>query len=169
MPNVTYIKPAGVPLRFLEEVTLSVEEVEAIRLKDLEALDQMEAAEKMNVSRPTYQRVLISARRKIADALLNGKAIRIEGGNFEIAPGRLRCAEGHEWDMPQTAEGECPPACPRCGSSDVTALHPQPRCAGRGRGRGPWPGGPEAETTANGGADGIDGIKEERDEDEQAA
>jgi len=87
LPEATYFKPAGVPLRVLDEVLLSVEEAEAIRLKDLEGLAQTPGAEKMNVSRPTFQRVLASARRKIADALLNGKAVRIEGGNFEVAPG----------------------------------------------------------------------------------
>ena len=84
IPGVTYFKPAGIPLRFLEEVCISVEEIEAIRLKDLEELEQEEGALQMNVSRPTFQRVLASARRKIADALLNGKAVRIEGGHYEL-------------------------------------------------------------------------------------
>ncbi len=83
-PGVTYFKPAGIPLSELEEVIISVEEAEALRLKELERLEQEQGAEKMNVSRPTFQRVLASARQKIADALLNGKAIRIEGGNFEF-------------------------------------------------------------------------------------
>jgi predicted DNA-binding protein (UPF0251 family) len=86
MPEVTYFKPAGIPLRVLEESRLSVEEVEAIRLKDLDGLEQEECASKMNISRQTFQRVLGSARRNIADALLNSKAIRIEGGNFEMSP-----------------------------------------------------------------------------------
>ena len=86
MPETTYFKPAGIPLRILEEVCLSVEEVEAIRLKDMEGLEQEPCADKMNISRPTFQRVLNSARQKIAEALLKGKAIRIDGGNFEIAP-----------------------------------------------------------------------------------
>jgi predicted DNA-binding protein (UPF0251 family)/predicted Fe-Mo cluster-binding NifX family protein len=83
LPDVNYFKPAGIPLRDLEEVCMSVEEAEALRLKDLEGLEQEQGAEKMNVSRPTFQRVLASARQKVADALLNGKAIRIEGGNFQ--------------------------------------------------------------------------------------
>lgn len=87
LPEATYFKPAGVPLRLLDEVILSVEEAESVRLKDLEGLAQTPSAEKMNISRPTFQRVLASARRKIADALLNGKAVRIEGGHFEVAPG----------------------------------------------------------------------------------
>jgi predicted DNA-binding protein (UPF0251 family)/predicted Fe-Mo cluster-binding NifX family protein len=87
LPGVTYFKPAGIPLRFLSEVCLSLEEAEAIRLKDLGDLEQKQCAEHMNISRPTFQRVLASARRKISDALLNGKAIRIDGGFFEIATG----------------------------------------------------------------------------------
>ena len=85
LPGVTYFKPAGIPLRTLKEVQISVEEAEAIRLKDMEGLGQEQSAERMNISRPTFQRVLASARQKMADALLNGKAIRIEGGNFKVA------------------------------------------------------------------------------------
>jgi predicted DNA-binding protein (UPF0251 family)/predicted Fe-Mo cluster-binding NifX family protein len=83
-PGVTYFKPAGIPLRELEEVTIPLEEAEALRLKDIEGLEQEQGAERMNISRPTFQRILASARKKIADAILNGKAIRIEGGNFEF-------------------------------------------------------------------------------------
>jgi predicted DNA-binding protein (UPF0251 family) len=82
LPEITYFKPAGIPLRFLEEVKLSLEETEAIRLRDIEGLEQEQAAERMHISRPTFQRVLSTARKKIADALLNGKAIRIGGGNY---------------------------------------------------------------------------------------
>ena len=85
MPGVTYFKPAGIPMRVLEENCLSLEEIEAIRLRDLERLEQIECAREMNISRPTYQRVLASARRKIADSLLSGKALRIEGGNYELS------------------------------------------------------------------------------------
>jgi predicted DNA-binding protein (UPF0251 family)/predicted Fe-Mo cluster-binding NifX family protein len=90
LPDVTYFKPAGVPLKNLEEISMSIEEAESLRLKDLEGLEQEQGAVRMNVSRPTFQRVLASAREKIADALLNGKAIRIEGGNFEIAAGQIK-------------------------------------------------------------------------------
>jgi len=86
LPEATYFKPAGIPLRVLNEVRLSVEEAEAIRLKDFEGLEQEECAQKMSVSRTTFARVLNSARRKMADVLLNSKALRIEGGNFEVAP-----------------------------------------------------------------------------------
>jgi predicted DNA-binding protein (UPF0251 family)/predicted Fe-Mo cluster-binding NifX family protein len=84
MPGVTYFTPAGIPMSRLTENCLSHEEVEAIRLRDLERLEQMECGMKMNVSRPTFQRILASARLKIADSLLTGKALRIEGGNYEF-------------------------------------------------------------------------------------
>jgi predicted DNA-binding protein (UPF0251 family)/predicted Fe-Mo cluster-binding NifX family protein len=84
IPDVTYFKPAGIPVRQLAEVTLKVEELEAVRLCDLEGLEQDEGARSMGVSRPTFQRVLYAGHRKIADALLNGKAIRIEGGAFQL-------------------------------------------------------------------------------------
>lgn len=124
IPGVTYFKPAGIPLRALEEVYLSIEEAEAIRLKDLEGLEQEEGAEKMNVSRPTFQRVLASARQKVADALLSGKAIRIEGGNFEISPRRFRCANSHEWDVSFQAVEAVPQLCPVCNTSNVEPLLP---------------------------------------------
>ena len=77
-PEVLHFKPAGVSLRDLEEITLRADELEAIRLKDYEGLDQEESASKMKISQPTLHRALLSARKKIADALVNGKAIRIE-------------------------------------------------------------------------------------------
>jgi len=135
MPEATYFKPAGIPLRVLDEVRLSVEEAEAIRLKDLEGLEQEQGAEKMNISRPTFQRVLASARQKIADALLNSKAIRIEGGNFEIAPHRFKCLNGHEWDVPFEVLVSAPPqVCPTCSTPSIMPL--QPLGFGWGRGWG---------------------------------
>jgi predicted DNA-binding protein (UPF0251 family) len=83
-PNTTYFKPAGIPVRKLEEVVLTVDEFEAIRLKDLEGLEQEEASKKMNISQPTFFRLLDSARKKISDAIINGKAIKIEGGNYKL-------------------------------------------------------------------------------------
>ena len=133
VPEVIYFKPAGIPMRALEEVCLSVEEAEAIRLKDIERLEQEQCAEKMNVSRPTFQRVLASARQKIADALLNGKAIRIEGGNFEVAVRRFRCVSGHEWDVPfETLVTSPPESCPQCETPSIMPLLP----AGMGWGKG---------------------------------
>lgn len=76
-PNITYFKPRGVPMQKLEVIELTIEEIEAYRLRHLNNLDQKEAAEKMKTSASTYQRILYSAYEKIADALTNGKAIKI--------------------------------------------------------------------------------------------
>jgi len=136
LPDVTYFKPAGIPLRTLEEVRLSVEEAEAIRLKDLEGFEQEQGAERMNISRPTFQRVLASARQKIADALLNGKAIRIEGGSFEMAFRTFRCLNEHEWEVPFEVMISAPPQlCPTCNTPNIEPLLPV-GFGGRGRGWG---------------------------------
>ncbi|MEM4258772.1 MAG: DUF134 domain-containing protein [Candidatus Thermoplasmatota archaeon] len=83
-PNITYFKPAGIPLPDLQSVILTIDELEAIRLKDYEELDQEAAAQLMHISQPTFHRLLGTARKKIAAALINGTAIRIEGGNIEF-------------------------------------------------------------------------------------
>lgn len=77
-------------MRGLQEVNLTYEEIEAIRLSDLEGIPQKEAAERMNISQSTVHRVLVSGRKKVADALFNGKAIQIKGGNFVVRRGRHR-------------------------------------------------------------------------------
>ena len=138
IPEATFFKPAGIPVRASEQVCLAVEEIEAIRLKDLESLEQEQCAERMNVSRPTFQRVLASGRRKLADALVNGKAIRIEGGNFEMESRRFRCLDGHEWEVPFDAVlGGYPEACPTCDDPNVVPTQPWGfGFGGRGRGRG---------------------------------
>ncbi len=75
---VYYFKPRGVPISQLKEICLSKEEMEAIKLKDFDGLKQIEAAKKMNTSQSTFQRILFSARRKIAESLVKGKALKIE-------------------------------------------------------------------------------------------
>ncbi len=91
VPHLTYFKPAGVPLKQLKEECLGIEELEAIRLKDLEGLEQEACAKRMGISRPTFHRIISSARAKVARSLVEGKAIRIEGGNFQLAAGRMHC------------------------------------------------------------------------------
>lgn len=123
IPTVPYFIPAEKDMDGVPENILKLEELEAIRLKDLEGLEQSECAEKMEVSRPTFQRILLSAREKIADSLVNGKIIHIEGGNFtrNICPARcLDC--GNEWtesyeNMVSIKNGEY--ACPDCGSQRI--------------------------------------------------
>jgi predicted DNA-binding protein (UPF0251 family) len=97
-PDVVYFKPAGVPMRVLEEVALGLDELEAMRLADLENLSHEEVGAMMNVSRATAGRILAEARRKMAAALVRGWAIRVEGGTVETiaaggrGPGRCRGA-----------------------------------------------------------------------------
>lgn len=76
-PKITYFKPKGVPMRELEVVELTIEEIEVYRLRYVNNMEQQKAAEKMNTSQSTYQRILYSSNSKIADALINGKAIKI--------------------------------------------------------------------------------------------
>jgi predicted DNA-binding protein (UPF0251 family) len=82
MANV--FRPQGIPARDLEEVALSIEGLETLRLSDLERLDQETAAARMNVSRQTFGRVLAEARQIVAEALVMGKMIRIQGGSYTL-------------------------------------------------------------------------------------
>jgi len=77
-PNSSYFKPAGIRIIDLEESELAIEEFEAIRLVDFKEIDQAKAALKMDISQPTLSRILKSGRKKIADAIVNGKAIKIK-------------------------------------------------------------------------------------------
>ena len=123
IPGTTYFKPAGIPMRMLEDVHLTIDEVEALRLKEIEELDQETGAERMGISRPTFQRILASARKKVADAVLNGKAIRIEGGIFAMANSPYRCFNGHEWNVPFEEMTSAPPEfCPTCDSPRIGPL-----------------------------------------------
>lgn len=91
IPEITYFKPAGVPITQLEEMVLTVEELEALRLKDCQELNQHESANKMNISRPTFQRILKTARKKVSRALTEGMAIKVEGGTYKMKRGRFHC------------------------------------------------------------------------------
>jgi hypothetical protein len=113
-PNVTYFKPAGVRMIDLEESILTVDEFEAVRLKDLGGLDEKTAAKKMNISQPTFNRLIASARKKIADAIVNGKAIKIEGGVYKMVGfGRGRDGRGRMGGpFGAGPGGTC--VCPKC-------------------------------------------------------
>jgi predicted DNA-binding protein (UPF0251 family) len=138
-PAYGFFKPQGIPLRELEVVSLSVEELEALRLADIEELYQESAAERMEVSRPTFQRILKEAHRKVAIALVEGKALGIEGGDYVLA-GDTRIFEcvvcGHSWEEPfGSGVRACEAVCPKCGGG-VTR-----KGCGKGRARrglGPW-------------------------------
>ncbi len=139
MPETNYFKPRGIPLSLLEEVVLTVDEFEAIRLADLESFYQEQAAEKMNVSRQTFGRIIESAHRKVAEALVRGKALKIEGGEFEVAAMRkFKCYEcQHSWDLPY-GTGR-PENCPSCKSGNIHRTQEDRGCArgvGRRQGKG---------------------------------
>jgi predicted DNA-binding protein (UPF0251 family) len=125
LPKINYFRPEDIALDRLEEECISIEEAEAIRLKDLEVLELEDCARRMNISRTTFSRVLGSARKKIAKALLVGKAIRIEGGNFKMAVRRFRCANGHEWDVSfEAMVKESPRFCLTCNTKRIVPLWP---------------------------------------------
>ncbi len=136
MPEVTLFKPAGIPIRELEEVVLTVEELEALRLKDLEGLEQEECATRMNVSRPTFQRVLTASRYKVADALVGGKVLRVEGGHYRLAKRQFRCRTCEsEFELPfGTGQRGIEIQCPRCHNQAVQRIDQ----GGHGSGRQPW-------------------------------
>jgi predicted DNA-binding protein (UPF0251 family)/predicted Fe-Mo cluster-binding NifX family protein len=92
IPSVIYFKPRGIPMRQLAEVYLPLEGFEALRLADLEGRKHQEAAKKMNVSRQTFGRILSQARHSVAEALVHGFALRIDGGDFMIVDGNAQTA-----------------------------------------------------------------------------
>ena len=106
---MVYFKPRGVPMTVLEEVVLTVEELEALRLAHREELYQQEAAQRMQVSRATFGRLLESAHRKVTRALVEGAALRIEGGSFSLAERCERCP-AKAAALPEGADpcAECP-------------------------------------------------------------
>lgn len=83
-PDVTMFKPAGIKARDMKEVILGFDELEALRLKDYLGLDQKVASKEMGISQPTFHRLLIVARKKVANALVNGRLLNIEGGDFKV-------------------------------------------------------------------------------------
>lgn len=121
VPRVTYYKPRGVPVSELEVVELAVEELEALRLVDLEGLEQDAAALRMGISRRALWDELTRARRKVAEALVKGCAIAIRGGSYIVAARRFVCDScGHAWEEP-FGTGR-PGECPECGSAEVARV-----------------------------------------------
>ncbi len=84
MPASEYFKPRGIPLIDLDEIVLTVDEFEAVNLADYEQLYQEDAAKQMHISRQTFGRIVDAAHNKIADALIHGKALKIEGGSYVL-------------------------------------------------------------------------------------
>jgi predicted DNA-binding protein (UPF0251 family) len=118
-PEISYFKPRGIPMFDLEEVCLTVDQREAIRLSDLLGMSHEEAGRHMGVSRATFGRIIERARQTVADALINGKAINVAGGSYQLVD-RVRifyCQDcAHEWQEPM-GTGR-PEHCPVCHSID---------------------------------------------------
>ncbi len=152
MPAFRHFRPVGQGR--VEENILKLEELEAIRLKDLEGLEQEDCASRMEISRPTFQRILSAAREKIADSLVNGKSIRVEGGNYtrNICP--VECLDcGKVWDESIERLEKAGPefTCPDCNSGRLACCPEEgeqdtyrPGCHGvcrrQGHGHGPGQG-----------------------------
>lgn len=117
-PDFRYFRPGG---RAKGEIVLKIEELESLRLKDLLQLDQIEAAKLMDISQPTFHRILKEARRKVAEALVDGKAIRVSGGDYRFRNLCYDCRS--EWGAPLER-------CPICGGISVSSV-------AREGGRGP--------------------------------
>ena len=129
-PNSDYFKPRAVPLSALEELGLAFDELEALRLADLEGHYQEDCAARMQISRQTFGNIVKSARRIVADALVNGKAIRIEGGVCSIAEKQVFICDdcSHSWEA--AAINSAADVCPKCKSGNLARtreIRNQPR------------------------------------------
>lgn len=119
-PRPAVFKPVGAPLNRLARVNLLHEELEALRLADLEGLHQAEAAGRMGISRSTFQRLVTEARRKVTSALVGGAALQVEGGAFRMAEVRWHCRDcGHDWELVHGSGQGPPETCPQCGSQAI--------------------------------------------------
>ena len=117
-PRTNAFKPSGMPSSGLQRVILHLDELEALRLADLDGLYQDEGARRMGISRPTFGRLIAAARHKVADALLNGKVLVFQGGPITMIQVRqIKCAGcGHDFEAP-FGTGH-PEACPSCGAAN---------------------------------------------------
>jgi len=119
-PAISYFKPRGIPMLQLEEVRLTVDELEAIRPSDLLGMSHEEAGHCMLVSRATFGRIIQNGRRAIADALINAKAINVEGGNYRIVNQNriFKCKScNHMWEE-EKGTGR-PRRCPKCKQKEL--------------------------------------------------
>ena len=123
-PEIVGFKPVGIPGNLLEKVYLTIDEFEAIRLADYENLDHEQAAKKMEISRPTFTRLIDSARKKVADAIINGKELIIQGGNIHFKNNIFRCLDcGYTIKIPIYRNPIS--ICPSCGSYRINNLAKQ--------------------------------------------
>ena len=116
-PMFTEFKPLGVAGRSLDQIPLSIDEFEAIRLADYKGLSHEEAAEEMEISRSTFTRLIETSRLKVAEFIIQGKLLIIEGGNIHFRNNIIRCIDcGH---MFRTTMGNSLTECPECKSANL--------------------------------------------------
>ena len=127
-PGTSLFKPSGVPLKEMNVLNLTLDEFEALRLADMEGRYHEDAAGRMKVSRQTFGNILSSARKKTAQCLAKGFALRIQGGTIRMRTRKFQCCDcGHVWDKPCGTDR--PPDCPSCRSGNLHRHHSQ---GGRG-------------------------------------
>ena len=132
-PEMTAFKPCGVPGRELEIVELRMDELEAVRLADLEGLYQEAAARHMGVSRPTFGRLIASARQKIASALLNSKMLVFKGGSVLVrGMGAFTCRDCDAEFQVAAGTGR-PASCPHCKGTDIRRVAERRCCKTKGK------------------------------------
>ncbi len=135
-PKIKGMKPIGVPGKLLDKITLSIDEYEAIRLSDYEGLGHKAASETMDISRPTFTRLLQKAHKKIANAIVDVKDLIIEGGNYAFARVLVRCLDCNTVSDIGTEHGP-ENHCPDCQSTNIVCLNNvfQPGHCNKGRNR----------------------------------
>ncbi len=132
-PRINQFKPSGIPAKSLKNIILTIDEYEGIRLADYQGLDHSGAAESMGISRPTFSRLIEKARNKVAQALIDGMMLTIEGGNFDFTHDLYQCADcGDTIEHPvENKLNECPD----CGSKNINNFAGSRRNRGHGRNR----------------------------------
>lgn len=129
LPKDTYFIPLDKPKCHMEETILNIEELEAMRLKDIEGLSQEECADSMKISRQTFQNIIDSARKKVAIALTRGNAIKIDGGNYTFNICKYICMNcGSEFEKKYEHQKK---ECPNCTSEDIKCIREGKFCMKR--------------------------------------
>lgn len=135
-PPFSVFKPAGVRSQCLDKTTLTLDEYEALRLADYDGLEHVEAADSMNISRPTFTRLIARARRKVAELIVDGKSLSIDGGAVHFSENLIRCFDcDARFASPMSRQSH---ECPECGSGnveDIAARFGHGRCCGKNRNR----------------------------------
>ena len=127
LPETDTFLPEGKQDKDAGEYVLKIEELEAMRLKDVMGLSQEACAEKMKVSRQTFQKIIDEARKKVALALIDGTGIRISGGSFVTRSCKIECAECKHIYEPSFGDDKV--MCPKCGSHKIRCLHKNKQCS----------------------------------------